>query len=149
MKMQPYDLGSLMQSGEHLSRSVPEAGIFSLCCVLIAFAATSAIGQVPQRAVDAPGGLDSRTISPEQQALNGLPHYRPQEQVSGTIRLWGHGAPVLDFMGMLVKSWEEGFQKYQPGVKFEYDMYGTASAMGALYAGKGDIARSEEHTSEL
>ena len=129
-----------MQSGEHLSRSVPEAGIFSLCCVLIAFAATSAIGQVPQRAVDAPGGLDSRTISPEQQALNGLPHYRPQEQVSGTIRLWGHGAPVLDFMGMLVKSWEEGFQKYQPGVKFEYDMYGTASAMGALYAGKGDIA---------
>jgi phosphate transport system substrate-binding protein len=129
-----------MQSGEHLSRSVPEAGIFSLCFVLIAFAATSAIGQVPQRPVDAPGSLDSKTISPEQQALNGLPHYRPQEQVSGTIRLWGHGAPVLDFMGMLVKSWEEGFQKYQPGVKFEYDMYGTASAMGALYAGKGDIA---------
>ena len=129
-----------MQSGEHRSRSVPEAGIFSLCFVLIAFAATSAIGQAPQRPVDAPGSLDSKTISPEQQALNGLPHYRHQEQVSGTIRLWGHGAPVLDFMGMLVKSWEEGFQKYQPGVKFEYDMYGTASAMGALYAGKGDIA---------
>jgi len=43
-------------------------------------------------------------------------------------------------MGMLVKSWEEGFMKFQPGVRFEYDMYGTASAMGALYTGRGDIA---------
>ena len=76
----------------------------------------------------------------EQRALASLPHYRPAEQVSGTIRLWGHGAPVLDFMGMLVKSWEEGFAKFQPGVHFEYDMYGTASAMGALYSGRGDIA---------
>ena len=41
---------------------------------------------VPQRPVDAPGSLDSKTIGPEQQALNGLAHYRPQEQVSGTIR---------------------------------------------------------------
>jgi phosphate transport system substrate-binding protein len=47
---------------------------------------------------------------------------------------------VLDFMGMLVKSWEDGFRKFQPGVTFEYDMYGTASAMGALYADKGDVA---------
>jgi len=78
--------------------------------------------------------------TPEQAALAGLPHYQPQQSVSGTIRLWGHGAPVLDFMRMLVKSWEEGFARYQPGVKFEYDMYGTASAMGALYAGRGDIA---------
>ena len=81
-----------------------------------------------------------RAFDPEHRALAGLPHYQPQEVVSGTIRLWGHGAPILDFMGMLVKSWEEGFQKFQPGVRFEYDMYGTASAMGALYAGKGDIA---------
>jgi len=83
---------------------------------------------------------DGRALDPEHAALTGLPHYKPQEAVSGTIRLWGHGAPILDFMGMLVKSWEEGFQKFQPGVRFEYDMYGTASAMGALYAGKGDIA---------
>ena len=88
----------------------------------------------------AQGGAPPNAISPEQRALDRLPHYQPQQTVSGTIRLWGHGAPVLDFMGMLVKSWEEGFGKYQPGVKFEYDMYGTASAMGALYAGKGDIA---------
>jgi phosphate transport system substrate-binding protein len=88
-------------------------------------------------------GLDEAApnpAGPEQQALNGLPHYQPKEMVSGTIRLWGHGAPVLDFMGMLVKAWEAEFQRFQPGVSFEYDMYGTASAMGALYTGKGDIA---------
>ncbi len=78
--------------------------------------------------------------NPEQAALARLPHYVPVEQVTGRIRLWGHGAPVLDFMGELVKSWEEGFAKFQPNVKFEYDMYGTASAMGALYTGAGDIA---------
>ena len=82
----------------------------------------------------------SAVSSPEQRALDGLPSYHPDEQVSGTIRLWGHGAPVLDFMGMLVKSWEEGFAKFQPGVRFDYRMYGTASAMGALYTGTGDIA---------
>jgi phosphate transport system substrate-binding protein len=43
-------------------------------------------------------------------------------------------------MGQLVKAWEDGFKQYQPNVRFEYDMYGTASAMGALYTDKGDIA---------
>ncbi|HEY4047937.1 MAG TPA: substrate-binding domain-containing protein [Acidobacteriaceae bacterium] len=76
----------------------------------------------------------------ELQTLEALPRYHPRQNVSGTIRLWGHGAPVLDFMGVLVKSWEQGFQKFQPGVRFEYDMYGTASAMGALYSDAGDIA---------
>jgi phosphate transport system substrate-binding protein len=90
---------------------------------VVLFAAMSAVAQTP-----------------EEKAVAGVPTYQPSEQVSGTIRLWGHGAPVLDFMGMLVKSWEEGFQKFQPNVKFEYRMYGTASAMGALYTDKGDIA---------
>ncbi len=43
-------------------------------------------------------------------------------------------------MGKLVSSWEEGFRKYHPGVQFENRMYGTASAMGALYASVGDLA---------
>jgi phosphate transport system substrate-binding protein len=87
------------------------------------------------------GAQQPATPSPaEQRALDSLPPYHPGEGVAGTIRLWGHGAPGLDFMGMLVKSWEDGFRKFQPGVHFEYDMYGTASAMGALYTGRGDIA---------
>jgi phosphate transport system substrate-binding protein len=77
---------------------------------------------------------------PELKAFAALPHYTPAQQISGTIRVWGHGAPGLDFMGLLFKAWVDGFAKFQPNIKFEYDMYGTASAMGALYAGKGDIA---------
>ncbi|MDP9050643.1 MAG: hypothetical protein M3O31_07965 [Acidobacteriota bacterium] len=128
-----------MHAGQNGSSCLRRARILSVCCVLFALAVTPVVGQ----ASSAPGELSGggRTaLSPEQRTLDGLPHYRPKEQVSGTIRLWGHGAPVLDFMGMLVKSWETGFQKFQPNVQFEYDMYGTASAMGALYAGKGDIS---------
>ncbi|WP_041596903.1 PstS family phosphate ABC transporter substrate-binding protein [Granulicella tundricola] len=94
----------------------------------IAFCSASLLAQAP---------LPSE---PELKALAGLPHYAPPQQIAGTIRVWGHGAPGLDFMGMLFKAWVDGFAKFQPNIKFEYDMYGTASAMGALYAGKGDIA---------
>ena len=81
----------------------------------------------------------------QQWNLAGLPAYDPEQHVSGTIRLWGHGSFKRDFMGTLVKFWEEGFARYQPEVHFEYRMYGTASSIGALYAGVGDIAiRGEE-----
>ena len=72
--------------------------------------------------------------------LDLMPHYRPTQQVQGTIRLWGHGSFKSDFMGKLVKSWADGFAKYHPEVKLENRMYGTASAIGALYTGKGDVA---------
>lgn len=121
-------------------KSAAYAVMISYSCTFIVAAAAMTSGQETGSTVALPANATSQTMSPEDRAINGLPHYQPQEQVSGTIRLWGHGAPVLDFMGMLVKSWEEGFAKYQPGVKFEYHMYGTASAMGALYTGKGDIA---------
>jgi phosphate transport system substrate-binding protein len=129
-----------MKAGGRCSKSSAYAVVLSFCSTFIVFAAAMASGQETGPTVALPENAKVQTISPEDRAINGLPHYQPQQQVSGTIRLWGHGAPVLDFMGMLVKSWEEGFAKYQPGVKFEYDMYGTASAMGALYTGKGDIA---------
>jgi phosphate transport system substrate-binding protein len=114
--------------------------IVFLCSAIVLCAGNSAMGQSTPPSATGPAGERDGATTPEQRALNNLPRYQPQQQVSGAIRLWGHGAPVLDFMGMLVKSWEEGFAKFQPGVKFEYDMYGTASAMGALYTGKGDIA---------
>src|SRR5499426_522134 len=74
------------------------------------------------------------------QTLKSLPHYQPQREVSGVIRIWGHGSPKHDFMGRLMKSWEEGFRKFQPGIQIENRMYGTASAIGALYAGAADMA---------
>jgi phosphate transport system substrate-binding protein len=129
-----------MQTCGRCSKSAAHVGVISFCCLFIVFTGLSASGQASQLTGSPAESVSGQVVSPEARAINGLPHYQPQQLVSGTIRLWGHGAPVLDFMGMLVKSWEEGFAKYQPGVKFEYDMYGTASAMGALYTGKGDIA---------
>jgi phosphate transport system substrate-binding protein len=128
-----------MQAGR-CSKSSSYTVVIALCRAFIVFATTMASGQVTRQTVAVPESVKLQAITPEDRAIDGLPPYQPQQLVSGTIRLWGHGAPILDFMGMLVKSWEDGFAKYQPGVKFEYDMYGTASAMGALYTGKGDIA---------
>ena len=84
-------------------------------------------------------------IYSQQWDLSELPQYRPEQKVSGTIRLWGHGSLKRDFMGRLVKYWQEGFARHQPEIQFEYKMYGTASSIGALYAGVGDLAiRGEE-----
>lgn len=78
--------------------------------------------------------------SPETAFVEALPLFQPVGKVSGTIRLWGHGSPKRNFMGRLMDAWIAGFAKYQPDVKFENHMYGTASAIGALYTGAGDIA---------
>jgi phosphate transport system substrate-binding protein len=79
------------------------------------------------------------------QSLDGIAKYQPTRNVSGTVRLWGHGSPTHDFMGDLVRAWEHGFSKYQPHVSFEHRMYGTASSIGALYSGVGNLAiRGEE-----
>ena len=69
-----------------------------------------------------------------------LPEYRPEAKVAGTIRIWGHGALGHDYIETLVRHWEDGFRKYQPEVKFDNKLAGTASAMGALYTNTGDLA---------
>jgi phosphate transport system substrate-binding protein len=76
----------------------------------------------------------------ERDLLASLPEYKPGQTASGTIRIWGHGAYGHDFIQTLVTKWEDGFRRYQPGVHFDNKLYGTASAMGALYAGAGDLA---------
>ncbi|MBW4051650.1 MAG: phosphate ABC transporter substrate-binding protein [Proteobacteria bacterium] len=70
------------------------------------------------------------------------PPYRPDRAVSGTIRIWGHGAydRKRDFIGALVRAWERGFQRYEPGVRFRNHLVGTAAAIGSLYTGRGDLA---------
>lgn len=70
------------------------------------------------------------------------PPYHPAGTVSGTIRIWGHGAydRKRDFIGALVSAWERGFQQYEPGVRFENHLVGTAAAIGSLYTGRGDLA---------
>jgi phosphate transport system substrate-binding protein len=70
------------------------------------------------------------------------PYAPPKEQVSGRLSIWGHGALAgrFDFIEALVKEWEKGFLRYHPDVKFENRLHGTASAIGALYTGAGDLA---------
>ena len=82
-------------------------------------------------------------VSPgDARVLDLPPPYQPVEAVSGTIRIWGHGAydRKRDFIGALVGAWERGFQQYEPGVRFENHLVGTAAAIGSLYTGRGDLA---------
>ncbi len=71
-----------------------------------------------------------------------LPAYATGEPLSGPIRIWGHGSygAHTDFVEGLTRTWEEGFRKHHPGVVFENRLHGTASAIGALYTGQGDLA---------
>ncbi|HEX7631591.1 MAG TPA: substrate-binding domain-containing protein, partial [Lacunisphaera sp.] len=91
--------------------------------------------------------LASAAPSPETAFVDSLPVYQPAGQVSGTIRLWGHGSPKHNFVGQLMDAWIAAFNRYQPDVKFENHMYGTASAIGSLYTGAGDIALLGEEIS--
>ncbi len=70
------------------------------------------------------------------------PYKPPAEKVSGRISIWGHGALAgrFDFIEALVKEWEKGFLRHHRGVTFENRLHGTASAIGALYTGVGDLA---------
>lgn len=76
----------------------------------------------------------------EYQVLTSFPHYVPQQQVTGVIRISGHGSAKMAWMRQLILLWEQGFQEFQPGIKLEYDMHGTSSAIPALFVGVADIA---------
>jgi phosphate transport system substrate-binding protein len=63
-----------------------------------------------------------------------LPAYQPSRPVSGTIRSWGHG-----FLRPMMKLWEEGFQKYHPGIRFEDKLVTSAAAIAGLYTQRADL----------
>lgn len=66
--------------------------------------------------------------------LKDLKPYQPERIVSGTIRNWGN-----NYIPELMKDWEEGFQKYQPGVKFATHLPGTETGMAGVYGGIADL----------
>jgi phosphate transport system substrate-binding protein len=68
--------------------------------------------------------------------LSGLPVYHPQQQVSGTIRMWGSNYIEDSDLG---KYWEDGFRKYQPGAHIEFHMKSATAAVPALVFGVADI----------
>jgi phosphate transport system substrate-binding protein len=68
--------------------------------------------------------------------LSDLPHYKPEQKVSGTIRMWGSNyftdSPLADY-------WTQEFQKYQPDVKFSLHLKTTLHAIPGLIFGMSDI----------
>lgn len=64
-----------------------------------------------------------------------LPEYQAERQVTGVLRSWGNS-----HMTTLMKNWEEGFRKYQPGVFFTDSLKGTASAPFGLFENVADLA---------
>src|SRR5262245_4927181 len=51
--------------------------------------------------------------------LNQLPEYKPEQKLSGTIRIWG-----LNYLkdANLADYWEVGFRKYHPDIKIVWDL---------------------------
>ena len=73
--------------------------------------------------------------------LSGLPHYVPQQQPKGMLRVCGNNymndAPLGGY-------WKEAFEKLQPGIKVEYFTPTAAIAAACLYLDKADIGVNHE-----
>jgi phosphate transport system substrate-binding protein len=63
-----------------------------------------------------------------------LPTYKPEQQVSGTIRSFGFG------LGGVLKLWEEGFQKIHPRIRYDDRLPTSDAAIPALVTGVTDLA---------
>src|SRR5438105_13733176 len=68
--------------------------------------------------------------------LSDLPRYKPEQKVSGTIRMWGSNY-FTD--STLADYWIQELQKYQPHVKFELHLTTTLHAIPGLILGMSEI----------
>lgn len=75
--------------------------------------------------------------------LGDLPHYRPQAQLTGTLRIWGNNY-IKD--GELGEYWREEFKRYQPGLTIEYHLPTSGIAIPALAAKVADLGMSRVAT---
>ena len=64
-----------------------------------------------------------------------LAHDRSERQLTREIRIWGSGP-----MEGLLRAWEAGFRKSQPGVRFSNELLGNDSALGGVYTAAADMA---------
>jgi phosphate transport system substrate-binding protein len=69
--------------------------------------------------------------------LSGLPEYKPEQHVVGTIRQWGNNY-IKD--SPLVEVWESEFRKFQPDIHFKDNLSSSAVAFPGLIAGVADLA---------
>ena len=71
--------------------------------------------------------------------LSALPHYEPQAQVSGWIRIHGNNY-IID--GRLGEYWQKAFEKFQPGAHLSFYLPTSAAALGALDYDMAEIVMS-------
>jgi phosphate transport system substrate-binding protein len=64
-----------------------------------------------------------------------LASYRPERDVSGTIRIWGSPPD-----GWLIEHLETGFRKFQPGITFAETLHGPESTFAGIYTDVADLA---------
>ncbi len=69
--------------------------------------------------------------------LDDLPTYKPEQQVSGLIRLWGSNYFTDSPLGGW---WAEAFRKYQPGVTFDFHLDTSEHAIPGLIVGRSDLS---------
>jgi phosphate transport system substrate-binding protein len=73
--------------------------------------------------------------------LSALPHYVPQDKPTGKLRVCGNNylgdAPLGGW-------WKEAFEKFQPGIKVEYELPTAAIAVPCLYFDRADIGVNHE-----
>ena len=77
--------------------------------------------------------------------LSDLPTYKPEQTVSGLIRLKGSNY-FTDCS--LSKRWEAGFKKYHPEVTFDWDLKTALAAIPALTFGLADIGPCRHITAD-
>ena len=68
--------------------------------------------------------------------LGDLPHYVPKRRLTGTLRIWGSNY-LKD--GPLGEYWRAAFQKFQPGIRIEYNLPTAGIAIPALAAKVADL----------
>jgi phosphate transport system substrate-binding protein len=77
--------------------------------------------------------------------LSGLPSYKPQQQVTGVIRMTGSNYIADSHVG---ENWVAAFKKFQPGVTFEFNLKTPSAAVYALFLNAGDVDPSRKMTFE-
>jgi len=91
------------------------------------------------------GRRDLVDYRPETFDLSDLPSYKPQQQVSGVIRMTGSNYIADSHVG---ENWVAAFKKFQPGVTFEFNLKTPSVAVYALILNAGDVDPSRKMTFE-
>jgi len=119
-----------------MNRSIAVAGLSLLFSVTLAAQERNGLDVQKARTAHV-SGRAKKVYYTHPWDLSGLPDYKPQQVVSGTIREWGSNyfadSNLNDY-------WETEFHKSQPDVKFDVHMRTALEAAPALATGVADLA---------